>query len=74
MVVAVSYYYNLVVRKAGTGRTSYYVGEKTDGGISLQYLNGAEGESQPALVMFLDHTRRMDLIMWTQLDTYIHIL
>lgn len=35
--------------------------EKTDGGISLQYLNGAEGESQPALVMFLDYTRRMDI-------------
>lgn len=26
--------------------------EKTDGKISLQYLNGAEGESQPGLVMF----------------------
>lgn len=49
-----------MARKAGVGRTSYYVGEKTDGWISLQYLNGAEGESQPVLVMFLDYTRRMD--------------
>lgn len=60
-----------MVRKAGAGRTSYYAGEKTDGWISLQYLNGAEGESQPVLVMFLDYTRRMDrfldLIMQTTL-------